>query len=130
MNINIWAVLVASLAKFIIGFLWYSPYLFGTFWMQDVGLMQDKLSSPNRSRAIAAVAGFVMAFTMAVVINLGHLGFLQSLALGVLMATGIMAAQMAPQLVYEGRSFRLYSVYVGQYIVELVVMAAIIGGWR
>ena len=130
MDINIWAVLVASLAKFGIGFLWYSPYLFGALWMKDVGLSQDKLSSPNRSMIIAAVMGFIIALTIAVVINLGNFDLLQSLALGGLLATGLMAAQMAPQLAFEERSFRLYSIYAGQYIVEIVVIAAIIGGWR
>lgn len=48
MDINYWAVLVASVAQFIIGAIWYMP-LFGTLWGKIHGF--DKLSKAEQNDA-------------------------------------------------------------------------------
>ncbi len=39
------AMLVALVASFVIGFIWYHKALFGTTWMQLVGLNAEKIKS-------------------------------------------------------------------------------------
>ena len=36
--INLWAVLVSTVAFWALGALWYSPVLFGKRWQKEVGL--------------------------------------------------------------------------------------------
>lgn len=129
-QINIWAVLLAALLKFLLGSLWYSPFLFVNHWLREVGLTKEDFVTAPKSMLISAGLSLVTAFTLSVVITLADLNFIPSLALGCLMGIGIMAAMIAPQFTFEGRSFRLYAIYAGQYVVELILMAAIIGGWR
>ena len=129
-QINIWAVLLAALAKFILGGLWYSPVLFGNVWLRETGLKADELTAPAKPIILAAALGLVTALTLSVIIMLARLDFVHSLALGSLIGIGIMAAMLGPQFAFEGRSFRLYTIYAGQYMVELIMMAAIIGAFQ
>lgn len=129
-QINIWAVLLAAGVKFFIGGLWYSPVLFGGLWLRETGLRTEELTSPARPMIIAALLGLVTAFTLAVLITLTDLDFISSIALGCLVGIGIVATMLAPHFAFEGRSFRLCAIYAAQHVVELMVMAAIIGGWR
>lgn len=129
-QINIWAVLLAAVAKFLVGGLWYNPFLFGRLWLENVGKKGEDLGSPAIPMMLSAGLGLVTAFTLAVIIQLAGLGFVQSLALAGLISIGIMASMLGPQMAFENRNFRLYAIYVGQYVMELFVMAAIIGAWR
>jgi hypothetical protein len=43
-EVNYLAVLLAAAATMIIGFLWYSPILFGNVWMKQIGLKAEDMS--------------------------------------------------------------------------------------
>ena len=42
MEINFLAVLVAALSSFVVGFVWYNPKVFGTIWMNEIGMTEEK----------------------------------------------------------------------------------------
>ncbi len=42
MEINFLAILVAALATLPIGFIWYNPKVFGTIWMKETGMTEEK----------------------------------------------------------------------------------------
>ena len=46
-DLNWLAILVAAIAAFVLGGIWYSPKLFGTAWMQDVGLTEESAAESN-----------------------------------------------------------------------------------
>ncbi len=129
-QINMWAVLLAAGLKFVLGTAWYSPALFAGVWLREVGLTRERSAVAPGPMLLSAALGGVAAFTLAVIITRADLDFLSSLALGGLLGVGVMAALTAPQFAFEDRSFRLYAIYAGQYVAELLLMAAIIGGWR
>lgn len=129
-DLNIWAILAAAAVKFFIGGLWYSPILFGAKWVEAAGLKMEELGSPTKPMLMAAGLGLITALTLAVIIGLGHLGPEQAMAIGSLAALGLVATQLGTHFAFEGRPFRLWAIYAGQYFVEFIVMAAIIGYWR
>lgn len=43
-QINIWAVLLATAATMVLGFLWYSPLLFGNAWAKRLNVNMEDLS--------------------------------------------------------------------------------------
>jgi hypothetical protein len=49
---------------------------------------------------------------------------------GAIVAIGICAASLALTYGFESRSFALWLINSGYYVVGLVVAGAIIGGWR
>jgi len=128
-QINMWAVLLATLAKFFLGWLWYSPLLFAHLWQQEVGKAKESVLSSPRNMGLSLLLGFVTAITLAVIIALADLKGIRAMALGGLIGIGLFAAVLGPQYASEGRSFRLFAIQTGQYIAELILMAAIIGAW-
>ena len=44
---NLLAVIVAGIASFILGGLWYSPMLFGKAWQREAGLSDEQLARGN-----------------------------------------------------------------------------------
>ena len=52
-TINYWAVLVAAVASFVIGGLWYSPLLFYRPWLRAAALTEEQLRHGN----MAAIFG-------------------------------------------------------------------------
>lgn len=47
MAFNILAVLVASLSTLLVGFVWYHPKVFGTIWMRETGMTEEKAQKSN-----------------------------------------------------------------------------------
>ncbi|MEL1239824.1 DUF1761 domain-containing protein [Flavobacterium flavipallidum] len=47
MEINFLALIVAALSTLVIGFIWYNPKVFGTVWMKESGLTEEKMKGAN-----------------------------------------------------------------------------------
>src|SRR5688500_11790284 len=66
-ELNIWAVLAAAVATFLIGGLWYSPLLFARVWQREAGLSDERLRNGNPGLifglafVLAVIAAFVFA---------------------------------------------------------------------
>ena len=127
-GINYLAVLVATVAGFAAGAVWYG--VFGTQW----ALAQGKARADFRPRpgpfATALLAQLVMAFLLAGVI--GHLGEV-TLRNGVVSAAFIWAGFVATTIVvndvFQGAKVSLTLIDAGHWLVVLALMGAVIGAF-
>lgn len=133
-DINYLAVIVAAVATFAIGALWYSK-LFAKPWLAAHGYTPETLESmrkgATRAYALSFVAYLVMAAAIAILV--GYLGMarpLQGAKLGLLLWAGFVATMGATSLVYSNRRPATYYIDAGYQLVFMVVMGAIIAGWR
>ena len=81
---NLWAVLGAVAAKFILGGLWYSPLCFLKFWIKSTGVSEKQMKK-GMPKAMAAelVGGLLMAFVLAHAIHYAQAsGALQGMVVG------------------------------------------------
>lgn len=136
--VNYLAVVVATAASVVIGFLWYGP-LFGKPWMEMMGITREAMDAAKKksmmgSYAIMIAGSLVMSYTLAHAIVF---------ASAYLMATGIAAGLMggfwnwlgfiAPvtlgSVLWEGRSWKLWVLNNGYWLVSLLVMGAILSAW-
>jgi hypothetical protein len=80
MQINFLAILVAALATLPIGFIWYNPKVFGTIWMNETGMTEEKAKGANMFKvfALAILFSFMIAFIlqMLVIHQFGALGMI------------------------------------------------------
>lgn len=125
-ELNFIAIILASVAKFIISGIWFSGFLFGKIWMAEVGLKEEELTDPKKPLIIAFLCNLLFVFTVAVLFSIMALDIRTSLAVAIIMAIGISAAQMAPSFAFEGRSLKLFIIYAAQYVVEFVVVTLIL----
>ena len=71
MELNYWAVLLASLSTFLLGCIWYSPAVFGKAWMKENGFTEEGMKNSNMVKI------FGLAFVLAIISAVNLAMFLQ-----------------------------------------------------
>ncbi|MBI1350297.1 MAG: DUF1761 family protein [Actinomycetales bacterium] len=137
-EINWLAVLVASFVSFLIGFAWFSPKTLFPVWWKAMGRGYDE--PPTSGLPMGVVFGLtilgvlVQATVLALVIELVRMSgqevtWAGGLAVGALMGVGFAAAASLSHHLFAGFSIRAWILEVGQDIVCLAAMGAILGAW-
>lgn len=134
-NINWLAVLVATVAYFVIGALWYSKALFGTTWARLVNL---DMNNPELKKGMGGM--MVSTFILMAIVSFGlevlilKIGFAQEFTFGIKLGllTGLAFATTAVSInyVYERRPANLYLINNGYHVIGHIVVATILVLWR
>jgi len=132
-QINMWAVLLATASTMVVGFVWYAPKVFGKTWMKLIGKKQKDLAGS----AVPAIVGtivvsFLSAYILAHVTFLSHEFFRNSfmqdaLTTGFWLWLGFVAARFVTHDLFERRPLRLTILNLSHEFVTVMVMALIIG---
>ena len=66
MNINFLALLLAALSTLVVGFIWYNPKVFGTIWMKEAGMTEEKMKGSNMIMifGLSVLYAFFIAFVL------------------------------------------------------------------
>ena len=109
-GVNYLAVVVAAVVALVIGFIWYSPAVFGKRWMAYLGTTQAQLGNPGPTgMAVGIVASLVNAWVLAVLsLNLGGKSITDGIMLGALAWLGFMATITAAQISCEKKPWGLW----------------------
>ncbi len=131
-GVNYLAVVVAAVVALVIGFIWYSPRVFGTRWMTYLGTTQAQLGNPGPTGLlVGVVASLLNAWVLAVLaLNLGGKSVTDGVLLGVLAWLGFMATITAAQISFEKKSWGLWVLNNAHNLLVQVIMAAIVATWR
>ncbi len=130
-TLNPWAILVAAGSAFLVGGLWYSPALLGKVWKKANGFGEGQPLPPDgKVFAITFLLSLIMSFNLAMFLNDpkttlawgATAGFLAGFGWG-FMGIGIIS-------MFERRPWSYVIVNGGYLTVALILMGAIIGGWR
>lgn len=134
-EINWLAVLVAAIAYFMLGAIWYSKALFAPKWAALVGI---DMNNPNKSKGLAKmmVGSFVLIAIACIgiamlVYRIDQPAIVSSgLKLGAI--TGICFATTAVSIsfIYESRPTALYFIDCGYHLVGHLAAAVILVLWR
>jgi hypothetical protein len=130
-GINWLAVIVATAAAFALGGLWYSKAMFGSAWMEEIGLDEQSLENANMAGTFGGTfcLQFVAATGLAAfLVDQG--GWLYGLHTGLMVALLWIATSFGINYLFEQRSLRLYLINVGYNVLSFAVMGTILGIWR
>ncbi len=78
MKINFVALLISAIVTLVVGFIWYSPKVFGTIWMKENNLTQEEL----RKGSMLKIFGLTYIFSLMITMTLMSLTIHQSGAVG------------------------------------------------
>ena len=132
--INWLAVVVASVASFMIGGVWYAV-VFGKAWQRLHGFSDDQVkamgASPARTFGILGVCDVAAAVVLAILVQkVGAVTLVDGIGLGVWCWILAMAAVVVSTYTAAGLKPGLMLIDGGKVGVCLVVMGAILGVWR
>lgn len=127
-EINYLAVLVATVATMILGFLWYSPVLFGHAWVKQQGKkMEDMSGGGPLTYILTALTALVGVFILALLMTLtDEKTIATGLSLGLLVGLSI-AAKIGMNFLFESKTLGLYFITIGYHLVAYLVAGVILG---
>ncbi|HQQ98870.1 MAG TPA: DUF1761 domain-containing protein [Cyclobacteriaceae bacterium] len=135
-QINYTAILVAVIANFILGFIWYTP-LFGKAWAREVGLDVNVKPQPMeliRGMVIMVVGNFLMAFVFAH--NNAAWSFVPGMAeqskvvlimnASIFTWLGFYLPVDIGVVTWERKSWKLFAINTGYHLMMLIVAATVL----
>jgi len=129
--INYLALVVAAIARFLFGWLWYSPLLFGKTWMSLTNCSPDEMK--QRMPLLASLdlmSNFVMAFVLVHAVHYaGARNAGQGAAVGFFNWLGFIATVTLMLTLYEKRPLKLFWINNGFQLISLLIMGAIVAVW-
>lgn len=159
-DFNYMAILVAAIVPFIIGFAWYNPKLFGTTWMREAEMTEEKMKSGNM--AVIFIVTLILSFILAFFVQTLTIHQMSAASLmggdpelakpsyeafmtdykdafrtfkhgalhGVLAGLFLFFPVIAINGLFERKSWKYIMINSGYWIVSLAIMGAIVCGWR
>ena len=130
-NINIWAVLTATVASFVLGGIWFSPILFAKPWMQVTGLSEEELAKGNMAKIFGGsfFLTLIMAFNLAAFLG-KESDWAWGLTAGLLAGVGWVGTALGVIYLFERRPLKHFLINAGFHAVSFGVIGLILGWWH
>jgi hypothetical protein len=132
-EVNYLAIFLASAASLAVGSVWYSKFAFGGSWMQMVGLTEEKA----KEKMVSAVIGmFLLSLLMGYMLShvtymsmntFGYSAQVAGISSAFMMWIGFVLPTLKGTGLFEQRRKKLMLINLGNWLVTLLVMGAIIG---
>ena len=137
MGINLWSVLVAAVAIMILGFLWYSPFLFARPWTvlmgydpNDTAKIEEMQKGAGKIYGVAFVASLVSAFVLAKIIDITTVNSVfYGMKIGFAMWLGFVTTVQLTGVLFAKQPVKLYLINTGYQLVCYLAMGAILAVW-
>ena len=134
-QVNFIAVLVCSVVTFLIGGLWYSPFLFAKKWVALLGKSPESMggAAPNPLMfVIGFLTGLITSYVLAVVVNLSAASsVVDGVIVGIVCWLGFAGAtSYNNQVNFVQRPRALWAIDSGYNLVTFVITGAILAIWR
>ncbi len=158
MPFNIFAVIAATFVTLVVGFIWYSPKVFGTIWMRETGMTEEKAKQSNMLKVfgLTIIYSFLLSFATSglVIHQMGALGlfngdfkdptyvelmkthgdvfrtFKHGAFHGFFSGICIALPITAINALFEQKSWKYILINAGYWTVCLMIIGAIICGWK
>lgn len=130
-GINWLAVVVSTVIAFTIGGIWYSKALFGSIWLEEVGLTEDVVNNANTPVTFGGtlVLQFLAVTALAAVVGTDG-NWQAGLQTGLLIGVFWIATSYGITYLFEQRSMRLFFINAGYNVVLFALVGTVIGYWH
>ncbi|MES2391749.1 MAG: DUF1761 domain-containing protein [Acidobacteriota bacterium] len=131
-TLNVWAILVAAIAAFLLGGLWYSPLLFVKPWKRANGFPEEPAARGNMAKifGLSLLFTLVMSFNLAMFLNDPKTTTAWGATAGFLAGFGWVMMGIAIISLFERRPWTYVLINGGYLTAALTLMGAILGAWR
>lgn len=132
-EINYWAVILATLSSMLVGSVWYTPKVFGNYWMREAkitpsGDAKDAITPILITLVVSFITAWVLAGASFISFEFYGGSFLvNALVTALILWAGFTAARFITHDAFDGRSRGLTILNCAHELVTVLVMALIIG---
>ena len=134
--VNLITVLLAAVANMVVGFLWYSPMLFGKQWMKLMGLNHKELDKMKKkgmgkTYAISFACSLLTAYVLAFFVKLAQAdSIIGGVQIGFWVWLGFVTTVQLTDVLFGSKSRGLYFLNTGYQLAGLLTMGALLGFWK
>ncbi|MEM6708846.1 MAG: DUF1761 domain-containing protein [Pseudomonadota bacterium] len=128
-QLNWLAILVATVAAFLLGGLWYGP-IFGRAWMEALGKTEADIEPSPTPFVVSFFTALVTAVVLAALIETLDIASASEGALfGALTGVGFIATAMASDTAFCGWGMKLFAIQAGYRVAYSIIIGALLAGW-
>ncbi len=130
-HVNYVAVIVAAVAAFVLGWLWYSPLLFYKPWMRlrgmDPAAAMAGAKMPMGKLVIELLRCFVLAYIIArFVAHLGVSSWMGAVHFGFFVWLGFPVIILTGSVLWENIPWKVAAIHAGDWLVKMLVIPIIV----
>jgi len=120
--VSLVATLVATIAGFVLGALWYGP-LFGKLWMSAVGMTPDiqRNTNPAKTYGTTFLLGFIASYVFGLYLG-PNPGRAFAITTGAAAGVFLVATSLATNYLFEGRPAALIAINGGYHAVRFALI--------
>lgn len=131
-TLNWLAIIVSALTFFGLGAIWYNQKVFGTLWMKETGITEEKAKTASMGKimGLTLLFSFVMALNLALFLNSPEIGATEGAMYGFFTGFGWVAMSIFVTGQYEFRTATYMLIHAGYNVTGLTLMGLILGAWK
>ncbi|WP_035346943.1 DUF1761 domain-containing protein [Edaphobacter aggregans] len=127
------AILVATLCYFGLGAIWFTA--FRSAWLEGIGKTLEQLQASGVSPMLAYLVALMLTLALALFLSwliqiTGPATAARGMQLAVILWFCTVFATFATEYAFEGRGVKILAITSGYCLVGMVLMGAVLGGWR
>ncbi len=127
-DINWWAVIAAAAINMVAGSVWYLPAVFGKAWEKAA---HAKMQGDNMAYPLMAVGALIQAWIMVHFVRYaGDTTFWKGIVTGFWLWLAFVAIILMTTVLFEGRSWNLWRINAGYWLVVLAINGGLLAAWR
>lgn len=135
-EVNYVAVLLASVAYMVVGFLWYSNLLFAKPWMKLMGYTKESMAKAQKESgplyALTFVVSLITACMLSHVMSLsehfyGYTPLMTGLTTAFFMWLGFVGPVQLSDKIFGNKKWELFAINTGYQLVGLLAMGVVLG---
>lgn len=129
--LEVFGLLLSAAASVVLGGLWYSPLVFGTLWMREIGLTEAKMknmsTTPAQAIGIAIVLGVLFALLMNLLFTwVGVHTVAQGTLLSGVCCVTFFIVPLLVHSVFEDGSKKVWALYAAHELILSLIVGAIV----
>lgn len=130
-SLNWFAIIAATIAAMVVGGIWYAPPVAGKTWMTLTNFNPETAPKPGPTMAKATFANFILAIMLAGLLQrMQYQALVPGALTGALLALFIVAPAIYPNYAFEGKPMKLFALHMGNTVIGMAVMGAVLGAWH
>jgi hypothetical protein len=127
------AIIVATLCYFGLGAVWFT--IFRSAWLEGVGRTMEQIQTSGVTPALVYIVALLLTVALALFLSwliqiTGAATVARGIQVAIILWFCVVFSTWATEYAFEARSIRALAVTSGYVLVGMILMGAVLGGWK